>query len=97
MRCRTTLTIRLTGVSPFKAATYKDAMFKNYVCELNYEIVPASLETVRFIKRMVSKDPNSRFRANEALDNELFMSIEFDEHPTNQENVLAKLREFQTM
>lgn len=94
-KCSFSTKIRLTGISPFKAPTYKDSMYKNYKCEINYDIVPASPDTVKFIRRLVIKNPQERMTATEALENDLFLSIEFDENPYSHQNLLNQLREMQ--
>ena len=96
MRCRPSLQ-RLTSVSPFKAATYKDSMYKNYKCIVNFDLIPCLEDTVHFVKKLVAKDPIHRPTATAALENDIFLSIELDEHQASNQNLLMRLNNLRAM
>lgn len=84
-------------MNPFKAATYKDSMYKNYMCNINFDLVPCLDDTVTFLRRLVSKDPMHRPTAGIALEDDIFLCIELDEHQSSNQNLLIKLNNLKAM
>lgn len=90
MRCKGCFT-RLTTINPFKSGSYKDSMYKNYKCKVDYQLLSCMPETVDFIKSLVAKDPKDRFTVGTALNSDIFMKIELDEHYFSNQNLLYVL------
>lgn len=70
---------RLTGRAPFKAPNYKQAMYKNYKCQINFDLPFVSAETIFFLRQIVAKNPTNRLTAERALEHESLLRLEMDE------------------
>jgi len=68
--------ILLSGASPFKGKSYDEIVLKNYNCTIDfkYKDIHKKLSTEAFdlLRKLLKKDPNDRFSANEALNHDWF-------------------------
>ena len=81
---------RITGKNPFKASDYEKSMYKNYICELDFNIPGVTEETIFFMRHILAKRPECRFTAERALEDEYFLKLKFDEHPESMIESLSK-------
>ena len=77
------LTSRLTGTNPFKATDYEKSMYRNYKCELNFNLPGVSPDCISFLKGVLQKNPRHRFSSEEALEEEVLLKLELDENQSN--------------
>ena len=82
----------MTGIAPFKAPNYKQSMYKNYKCEINFDIKGVSPETLFFLRQLVARDPRHRLTAERALEHEALLKLEMDEMNSEVNILSAKLR-----
>jgi serine/threonine protein kinase len=92
MKCKKTSDHRLTGSNPFKASDYEKSMYRNYKCNLDFNLQGVSDETIFFLRQILSKKPLTRPSSEQVLEDEIMLSRHLDENNSRTHSLSRKIR-----
>jgi len=67
-------------------------MYRNYKCQLDFNLPGVSEETLFFLRQLLAKDPENRPSAEQALEDECFLHLEMDEQNSKIHMLSRKLK-----
>jgi hypothetical protein len=67
-------------------------MYRNYKCDLNFDLKGVSSRGLQFLQQIVCKKPQARPSAERALEDEVFLKLELDENNSNVHVLSRKIR-----
>lgn len=67
-------------------------MYLNYKCQINFDILNVSPETIFFMRQLLAKEPRHRLTAERALEHEALLKLEMDEIDSTMNILSAKLK-----
>ena len=67
-------------------------MYLNYKCNINFNLYQIGDSTADFLRKLLDKEPENRFRAVQALEDEALLHMEMDETDSSINILSAKIK-----